>query len=284
MRGSHAAPLVGLVFQPMDARDGEVAARSCRRAPRARADETQVARLRVLRVERLDGRPTPIRREGGDRRPVRWRDAPPRRVPRVQPLARRGAQAQAGRREGDAVPAAHAPRRVRARLPGLGRARRAPAPRRARGGARGQDRGARVARDGMGCHVRRARQLLALARGARPARLLLRRRASRVPPRLQDASARGGVPPVARTRGGGEARQTRRLPLEASHGVARVRALERVRTLLPRRAARRRAVGLAARLGRVPRVAAGVRLPRRAARLRGARCGCGGRCFPLPGG
>ena len=80
---ARAAPLAGLVFQPMDARDGEVAARSCRRAPRARADETQVARLRVLRVERLDGRPTPIRREGGDRRPVRWRDAPPRRRQRV---------------------------------------------------------------------------------------------------------------------------------------------------------------------------------------------------------
>ena len=150
--------------------------------------------------------------------------------------------------------------------------------RRARGGARGQDAAlGRAGRNGVPCP--RCRRLLARRRtsSASPPSPARKPRS----PRLQDASARGGVPPVARTRGGGEARRPRRLPLERRTVRTRSRAGPRS-PRLPSRGAPPRGE-LAARLGRVPRVAAGVRLPRRAAPP-SARCGRRQALFPLPRG
>mmetsp|Transcript_6919 Transcript_6919/g.28372 ORF Transcript_6919/g.28372 Transcript_6919/m.28372 type:complete len:259 (-) Transcript_6919:77-853(-) len=123
MRGSHAAPLAGLIHEPLVSRNGKTAERTRDRAPRTRKTEAARDGVCVLRVERHDVGQTHVCRQGGCGGAVPDGVLTALAVPRVQPLARGGSQAAHRRRQGCSVHPEDDPKRMRLRVPRLGRAR-----------------------------------------------------------------------------------------------------------------------------------------------------------------
>jgi len=123
MRGSHAAPLAGLIHEPLVSRNVDAAPRTRDRAPRTRKTEAARDGVCVLRVERHDVGQTHVCRQGGCGGAVPDGVLTALAVPRVQPLARGGSQAAHRRRQGCSVHPEDDPKRLRLRVPRLGRAR-----------------------------------------------------------------------------------------------------------------------------------------------------------------
>ena len=135
MCGSHAAPLAGLFHEPLVSGNGKTSERARDRAPRTRKTEAARDGVCVLRVERHDVRQAHVCRQGVGGGAVPDGVHTPHAVPRLPPLARGGPQAAYRQRQGCSVHPEDDPKRLRVRVPRVGRARRGEAQGRSRGRA-----------------------------------------------------------------------------------------------------------------------------------------------------